>query len=448
MEDVSIDTRASDKRMGALRWAVALFLAGIVICNCAAQVRWFVDEQKRNNTLSQPCDLKVRYNEMLCIHRGVNPFHVWNREVQDEQFHGLARPDLDGPDAVMDFDKSVHAYPPWHTTYFWWYGWLPYGYVVAVFFLLTGFSLAALFLFFRRRQPESLSARALYWSLLSYLYSESIFFLVISGNYGGLNAGLLVLFLFAIRKNHHVLAGVTWAVMMIKPQLAILLFWPLLIQRRFVTIGVAAGTCLAAVALPAAVLHETPVELIRQTLAQGIPYVGSPAWWRWADPWLGASSNLVRMGLFSVLCGWISWRIREVKPEIFRFVAPFVVLPVWFYCPNYDQIMTWLAAALVLWWLFNLPRKGFMWLFACWLPCVAFKSAWWVARRFAGFNVVGIGWIYHAVDVVSILIAAFVFFDAIRQLERRAAQGHIRAEAPTEEGLVVCQKGMPPLTTP
>lgn len=418
MDDITTDTSASGKCMVALRWAVALFLAGIVICNSATQVRWFVDEQRKNSSLSQPCDLKMRHNEMLCIHRGVNPFRIWNREVQDEQFHGLARFDLDGPDAVMDFDRSVHAYPPWHTTFFWWYGWLPYGYVVAVFFLLTGFSIAAIFLFFKRRQPESLSARALYWAILLYFYSDSIFSLVISGNYGGLNAGLLALFLFAIRKNHHVFAGVTWAVMMIKPQLAILLFWPLLFQRRFITIGVAAGTCLVAVALPAVVLHETPVELIRQTLAQGLPYVASPAWWRMADPLLGGSSNLVRMGLFSVLCGWISWRIRNVKPEIFRFVAPFVVLPVWFYCPNYDQIVTWLAATLVLWWVLKLPRKEFMWLFACWLPCAAFKSAWWMSRRFFEVNVAGLGWIYHAVDAASILVMAFVFVNAIRKLER------------------------------
>ena len=54
---------------------------------------------------------------------------------------------------------------------------------------------------------------------------------------------------------------------------------------------------------------------------------------------------------------------------------------------------------------------------ACLLPCATFKSAWWAARRFLGFCPAGVGWIYHAVDLIFLSVCAVAFFKAIRHLE-------------------------------
>ena len=51
------------------------------------------------------------------------------------------------------------------------------------------------------------------------------------------------------------------------------------------------------------------------------------------------------------------------------------------------------------------------------MPCAVFKSAWWAARRFLGFCPAGVGWIYHAVDLIFLSVCAVAFFKAIRHLE-------------------------------
>ncbi len=410
--------KAIERTGPVFRSVGAVLLLALAVCNCMTLVKGLSMIHERSGTLAKPCDLKLRWNEMTCMHRGVNPFRIWNREIQDPEFHGLARRDLDGPDAVLDFDRSVNAYPPWHAVFFWWYGWLPYGHVVAVFFMLTGMALCGVLQFFLRHQPDGWSARALYWSALASLFLEHVMSLVVSGNYGGLIAGLLAMFLCAVRARRHVVAGLLWAVMMIKPQLVLLLFWPLLFQRRYVTIGVAAATCLAATFVPACLLHESPVELIRQIVVQGMPYVLSPEWWKPLDGLLGVSSNFVRMGVFSAVCAGIAWKMRNVKPEMFRYAAPFIVLPVAFYCPGYDLVVAWPAAFLALVWLCGLPARRLGLFLLCWMPCAVFKSAWWAARRFYGFNAAGLGWIYSAVDLASLLVCAAIFAGAVKALVR------------------------------
>jgi len=408
-----------DKRMSILRWTAAIVLLGMAVCSCATRINDTMAVRRVNGTLCQPWDLRMRHNELLCIHRGINPFRIWNREVKDAHFHGLARPEFEGPNCftVMDFDNSVHAYPPWHAVFFWWYGWLPYGYVVAIFFLLAGFALESVFRVFERLQPDSLSARAVFWSFLIFLYSMPIVACVESGNYGLLIAGLTVLFLAAEEKNRPVLSGVIWAVMMIKPQLVMLLFWPLLFQRRYVTIGVAIVTCLMATLVSAAFLHESPVDLIHQTYLLGIPYVETPIWWKPIDSLLGSYSNLVRMGFFFGLCGWIAWWMRAVKPFVMRYVAPFILLPVWFYCQDYDLLASWPAAYLILYWFHNRRQKWHGWIFFCWLSCAMFKTVWVMTRQYLGFNPAGLGWIYWLVESMSALVCVWAFFLAIRSLK-------------------------------
>lgn len=187
----------------AFRWCAVVLLLGMTVMFSIVHVNDTINKRGKGEALCGPCDLKLRYNELSCVHRGVNPFRIWNREVTDNQFHGLARPDLDGPGcfAIMDFANSVHAYTPWHTVFFWWYGWLPYEYVVALIFLFIGLALASVILFFKKHQPNSPSLLALYWSLLLFFYSVPIICIIETGNYGGLIAGLTALFLLADEKN-------------------------------------------------------------------------------------------------------------------------------------------------------------------------------------------------------------------------------------------------------
>ena len=71
-------------------------------------------------------DLRLRRNEIRCAHQGVNSFRVWSREVVLPGFTPWRRPDKPKVERANESDATVHAYPPWHTAFFWFYGWLPW----------------------------------------------------------------------------------------------------------------------------------------------------------------------------------------------------------------------------------------------------------------------------------------------------------------------------------
>ena len=73
-----------------------------------------------------PHDLQLRRNEIRCAHQGVNSFRVWTREVVVPGFTPYGRPDMEKVERANESDATVHAYPPWHTAFFWFYGWLPW----------------------------------------------------------------------------------------------------------------------------------------------------------------------------------------------------------------------------------------------------------------------------------------------------------------------------------
>ena len=69
------------------------------------------------------CDIGFRHNEISLVREGINPFYVWNHEMEHEKYCGLSRPDM--PSNCNGKQEYVHFYPPWHFTLFWWYAYLP-----------------------------------------------------------------------------------------------------------------------------------------------------------------------------------------------------------------------------------------------------------------------------------------------------------------------------------
>lgn len=61
-------------------------------------------------------DLQMRYNEVSLAHEGINPFYVWNHEIEHEKYCGWYRPDMKSN--CNGKEEKVHYYPPWHFTFF------------------------------------------------------------------------------------------------------------------------------------------------------------------------------------------------------------------------------------------------------------------------------------------------------------------------------------------
>ncbi|MBQ7175922.1 MAG: DUF2029 domain-containing protein, partial [Victivallales bacterium] len=240
--------------------AVALFLGGATLLQVAGVLSC-------HRNLQKPGDLELRYNESLCAHRGINPFKIWNRELRHNDFRGLVRPDRQN-----DNDKNkrmVHAYPPWHTVYTWFYGDLPWSFVVAIMYFMCGISVATLCCRLMTMQPNSYCTFYWSWNLL-FIFPAMVSCLV-WGNYGIVCAGLLLIIAKLFRTSHQIALGVAWGIMMIKPQIATLLIFPLLFTKKILAVFTAIVICAFSTLFLAYIYSESPISLIMQ-----IPQIGAP----------------------------------------------------------------------------------------------------------------------------------------------------------------------------
>lgn len=304
------------------------------------------------------CDISVRYHEICCSHTGVNPFDVWSHRVETERFIGWWRPDFpesreyrlrysgENPEKVR-----VHAYPPWHTTFAWFYGWMPRHALIAWITVLN----TLLFVFFanrlRRWAPiEPASERQEFQLMVFAGIAFQMAYLLGVGNYGGLLLVLIVLMMEAFEKRREVLIGVLWALAMVKPQVGLLLFWPLFFGKCYKAIAVAVTICLLATLWPAYVYHTSPIELLLQVPQIGAPYLVSGGY----SPaevmleWLGKHGPTLWMGIFFLALGGLSFLVRHEKSTLFRFAPALIVFPFWTYSQLHDHVILALLYVLIL----------------------------------------------------------------------------------------------------
>lgn len=285
-------------------------------------------------------DLRLRYDECACAHTGVNPFHVWNHDVVSENFRGLDRPDLEtDSDATK---RSVHNYPPWHMAYTWFYAKLPFHYLASWFFFVSGMCFVGLLFYLKHHFPPS--DRLFAVSLFVFEWANAIVWCQALGNYGILVGSLLVPLIWLVQKGHQVGAGIVWGLMMVKPQIAVLLFFPLLFQRKYVTIAVAVLQCVLATCWTASVYGESPIALLLQIPASGAPYRLSVYFIRVTLETLGISSafpHVVWSVLCAAACGWFSWRLRRCPNAVFRFAPAAFFFLYWTYANDTDSVATW-----------------------------------------------------------------------------------------------------------
>ena len=283
------------------------------------------------------CDSRFRYGEIRCAHQGVNSFRIWNREMTLPGFAPWHRPDKVDVQ-IESGDTFVHAYPPWHTSMFYWYGWLSErAYLV----LLTLFFWACL-CFIVWECMKLAKARFGNYCFIAGL-SLTLVVYYIDTCFMALNYGVFILALFllmnrALEKNHNILAGLAWAVMMIKPQVGLLFVWPLFWQRRYLSIVIAAVICLAETVVTSFLVHESVIDLILQVPQIGGPYPkGLIA--GCLKPILGSAAPIVVMVTFFILTGLATWGLRKNNDFIICCLPVALASSVWTYCGIYDRVI-------------------------------------------------------------------------------------------------------------
>ena len=305
-------------------------------------------------------DLALRINESLLIHRGIDPFKVWDRTIALADFKGLPRPDKINDERDI---PRVHAYVPWHNACTWFYGWVDKLVLRAVFFasyvVIWFLMLWRMLVLARLRAVDRPIVSAAFCCLLLIVPGIQC---LDSMNYGFLIAFALWMMIRMLREGHDILAGYCLVIMMFKPQVGILFCWPLFFQRHYRTIVVAAVACFLLSFLPAYALKTSPLELILQILKLGAPYSTSQA----AAPLPRAIATLfggqfvvVWSLLLFAICGVWSWRLKDSRSWFVRLVPASTLFPLWTYSQPHDGVIAWPIIAMVSMAVGNFGRRDY-----------------------------------------------------------------------------------------
>jgi len=218
-------------------------------------------------------DFQLRYNEMTAVVEGTDPYLIWSGEVADARFYPYNHPEM----RVRPERLPVHAYTPWSYAYVMPFfklfsragAWMAFR-IAQVFALV----LIAAFAYIRckavrsNRVDGSLGVAAAFAFGLTYGVAFKL------GNYSILIVALMILMLVFLNRGRDVLSGVCWALVMSKPQCAVLMAIPLLLHRKWKVIVTAVVVCSLAALIPAYICGRSPIEMILQVRKLGIGVYG------------------------------------------------------------------------------------------------------------------------------------------------------------------------------
>lgn len=354
------------------------------------------------------CDIRFRHNEICCSHEGINPFDVWARRVENERFGGIRHPDFPKEPSTK---LRVHAYPPWHTTFAWFYKWIPQEALAALITILSTLALVLFSWTLRRWAPQQSKGDRQVFFLIPFAgIAIPMAALIGTANYGGILLALIIGMMSAFEKRQDALLGLLWALAMIKPQVGLLLFWPLFFAKRYKAIAVAVGICSLATLWPAYIYHVSPLELILQVPQIGAPYVKAD----WTSVVgvvlnvLGPIGMPIWMGVCFLACAGLAFLSRQSNSVLLRFAPALIIFPFWTYSQPHDRVVLGLLYALILSEVFGTgsglfgPRERtlFAGVTMGLLFAIVFTAIWSLATMFDLFDPSGIGWIYRFIDLL------------------------------------------------
>ena len=142
---------------------------------------------------------------------------------------------------------------------------------------------------------------------------------------------------YLLKKDRQVLAGICWGIVMIKPHLGLLFFFPLLFGRKFLTIIVAIAANVLLSIPPSIMCGESPFTMVLDSTkanATGV-FCGTfliPAF-------LGIKASLllpISMALGAVLSAIISYKIRDNRDWILKLSPVTLFVISWSYYTHPD----------------------------------------------------------------------------------------------------------------
>lgn len=249
----------SSNQIKLLMFVVGIILVGITLANFA----FFAS--------TPGYDFVLRYNEAKCVRYGVNPIDVCNDKTSYPPYASyLNRSMVKRQKDINDgYHTLVHAYAPWSYIYF-----MPftafsiatswYLYMLLNFTFLCGVIIITYRHLYKYQGDINNAIIGCMLLFLIYPYMESSLH---AGNYGIIVGATIAFMAYSLNKGKSILAGVMLAIAMIKPQIALIFVFPLLLFRQFKTVFVGGVICSGALLFASFLTETGPITLLH-TISQ------------------------------------------------------------------------------------------------------------------------------------------------------------------------------------
>jgi len=347
------ERQSSTGRKSFLFWSALLLLVASVL---AMSAYMFVPKPKMG------CDFDLRVNEIACVLDGVDPYDVWSGKVTHPPYYPDVRPGM----RSEEFTRRVNAYPPWAYTFGLplallpqWTAW--YLYFAFHFLALIGLGLVG-YRYAKAELGHACDVRlAAIVPLLMVVFALGSCFQ--SGNYPIVVLAATLGLVWCLDRGHDVLAGLCWALAMIKPQMALLYAVPLLFRRKFLVCAVAAATCLVASVPPALLCHKGIVELIVNGVAgPACGFNGCGTCPLFLLPALGQTACVVTgLVVGAALCGWLTWKTPSREGWLVYLAPAVYIATAWTYSQLYSSLVSVIPLWLIVIALIRKPRSRALW---------------------------------------------------------------------------------------
>lgn len=288
-------------------------------------------------------DFRMRYHEVECIRQGIDPYDIITKKVPSTEFALFCSPE------AKPGVKRLHLYTPWEYTWFMPLSLLSEQAAGNVFLLIsiTALMIVGLLSFNEGRKIRNDWVDSVFAASAAIFLGSEMGGVLRFGNYGLINMLLIYLLIITLSAGHNILAGIVWAFLMTKPQIGLLFAIPILLKRRFTTVGVAVVVCLVCAVPPSLMCGKNPLELILEvprgykfiTEETGTMLIPSTVFQMLQGKVPSELLSGISILIGSTLCFILTWRLRKT-PNWFVFFAPAATCTIiWTYCRPHDRVI-------------------------------------------------------------------------------------------------------------
>ena len=215
------------------------------------------------------------------------------------------------------------------------------------------------------------------------------------GNFALIVLSASVAMAWALNRGHDALAGVSWAVVMLKPQIGLVFAIPLLMRRKWTVLFVAGGLCLLLSLAAAAICRTSVVDMLLQGPAANTSFFfGCGTWPRFLCGAIPSDGDILAgLAVGALVCTALTWRIRKER-DWFVFLMPAAITSCcWTYTQAYSHAMGWFVAFVLVRTLLRAPSSRPLWCLAA-LSGLSLSRAFLAAHGLCAF----VGWPFPLSD--------------------------------------------------